>query len=173
MLVKVISLTFDSASGGFRDDELREFLKDKELISMQEHFFVRNDIPYITFVLKYFPNRVEVDQKLAPKGDRDEAWRKLLTEKDMGLFNLLRDWRSQLSKKDGMPPYILFTNQQLALIVKKRPQSLAELTQIDGIGNGKAQKYGQEILDISKINLPEKPIEPGLGEQRELNGAPA
>jgi hypothetical protein len=35
MLVKVISLTFDSVSGGFRDDELREFLKDKELISMQ------------------------------------------------------------------------------------------------------------------------------------------
>lgn len=36
MLVKGISLTFDSALGGFRDDELREFLKDKELVSMQE-----------------------------------------------------------------------------------------------------------------------------------------
>lgn len=173
MLVKVVSLTFDSASGGFRDDELREFLKDKELISMQDHFFIRNDIPYLTFVLRYFPNRVETDPKLAPKGDREEAWRKLLSEKDMGIFNLLRDWRSQRAKKDGMPPYILFTNQQLALIVKKRPQSLAELTQIDGIGNGKAQKYGQEILDISKINLPEKPIESGIGEQQELNGAPA
>jgi hypothetical protein len=66
MLIKVISLTFDSAFGGFRDDELREFLKDKELISMQDHFFIRNDIPYLTFVLKYFPHRVEVDQKLAP-----------------------------------------------------------------------------------------------------------
>jgi superfamily II DNA helicase RecQ len=173
MLVKVISLTFDSALGGFRDDELREFLKDKELVSMQEHFFVRNDIPYLTFVLKYFPNRVETDQKLAPKGERDESWRKLLTEKDMGLFNLLRDWRSQRSKKEGLPPYILFTNQQLTMIVKKRPQSLAELVQIDGIGNAKAQKYGQEILEISKINLPEMPVAPGPGEQRELNGATA
>ena len=95
----------------------------------------------------------------------------MLSEKDMGLFNLLQDWRSQRSKKEGLPPYILFTNQQLAHIVTKRPQSLAELIQIDGIGNAKAQKYGQEILDISKINLPEKPVEGGSGEQRELNGA--
>ncbi len=71
----------------------------------------------------------------------------------MGLFNLLRDWRSQRSKKEGVPPYILFTNQQLTDIVKKRPQSLAELTQIAGIGKGKADKYGEEILSISKINL--------------------
>ncbi len=70
----------------------------------------------------------------------------------MGLFNLLRDWRSQKSKKEGVPPYILFTNQQLADIVKKRPQTIAELTQIDGIGNGKSQKYGSDILGITKID---------------------
>jgi superfamily II DNA helicase RecQ len=71
----------------------------------------------------------------------------------MGLFNILRDWRSQRCKKDGVPPYIVFTNLQLAMIVKKRPQSTSELTQIEGIGKGKAQKYGEEVLSISKVNL--------------------
>ena len=71
----------------------------------------------------------------------------------MGLFNLLRDWRSQKSKKDGVPPYILFTNQQLTDIVKKRPQSVGELMQVDGVGKGKADKYGEEILVITKVNL--------------------
>lgn len=153
MLIKVISLSFDSAFGGFKDEEVREFLKDKELISVQDYFFVKNDMPYLVFVLKYFPHRAEVDPKLSTKEKREEPWRASLSEHDMGLFNLLRDWRSQRSKKDGVPPYILFTNQQLTDIVKKRPQSLAELTQINGIGKGKAEKYGEEILKISKINL--------------------
>ena len=39
------------------------------------------------------------------------------------------------------------------MIVKKRPQSTSELTQIEGIGKGKAQKYGEEVLSISKLNL--------------------
>lgn len=153
MLIKVISLSFDSAFGGFKDEEVRDFLKDKELISARDYLFVKNDVPYLIFVLKYFPHRAEVDPKFVPKEKREEPWRESLSEHDMGLFNLLRDWRSQRSKKDGMPPYILFTNQQLADIVKKRPQTLAELTQIEGIGKGKAQKYGDEVLAISKINI--------------------
>ncbi len=44
------------------------------------------------------------------------------------------------------------------MIVKKRPQSLSELTQIDGIGKGKAEKYGEEVLSISKINIETKPV---------------
>ncbi len=160
MLIKVISLSFDSAFGGFKDEEVREFLKDKELISARDYFFIKNDVPYLVFVFKYFPHRVEVDSKFTSKEKRDEPWRESLAEHDMGLFNLLRDWRSQRSKRDGMPPYILFTNQQLAAVVKMRPQSLAELTQIDGVGKGKAQKYGEEILAISKINIGQK-VEPG------------
>lgn len=156
MLIKIISLTFDSVFGGFKDDEVREFLKDKELLSVRDYLFVKNDIPYLIFVLKYFPHRAEVDPKFSTKAKKEEPWRTSLSEHDIGLFNLLRDWRSQRSKKEGVPPYILFTNQQLTDIVKKRPQSLTELTQIEGIGKGKAEKYGDEILSISKINLGSK-----------------
>ena len=63
MLIKIISLSFNSAYGGFKDEEVREFLKDKELISARDYLFVRNDVPYLIFVLKYFPHRVEVDPK--------------------------------------------------------------------------------------------------------------
>ena len=131
-------------------------MKDKELISARDYLFVKNDVPYLIFVLKYFPHRVEVDPRLSTKERKEEPWRESLSAHDMGLFNLLRDWRSQRSKKDGVPPYIVFTNQQLSVIVKKRPQSIGELIQIDGIGKGKADKYGEEILAISKINLGDK-----------------
>lgn len=109
MLIKIVSLMFDSAYGGFKDDDLREFLKDKELISSTDHFFIRNDVPYITFILKYFPHRAEVEAaKTSTKEKPSEAWRESLSEHEMGLFNLLRDWRSQRCKKEGVPPYVVF-----------------------------------------------------------------
>jgi len=154
MLVKIISVTFNSAYGGFDDTELRNFIKDIEVISITDHMFVRNEIPYLTLIVKYFPLRREANPKLAPQGKRDEPWRQNLSETDMGLFNLLRDWRSKQSKKEGLPPYVLFTNKELAQIVKDRPQSLADLAKIDGIGKAKIEKYGTAILDISNVGIP-------------------
>jgi len=152
MLVKIISMTFNSAVGGFNDAELREFIKDIEVISITDHLFIRNEIPYLTLIVKYFPIRQEANPKLTPQGKRDEAWRGELSEADMGLFNLLRDWRSKQSKKEGIPPYVLFTNKELAQIVKQRPQSLTELGKIDGVGKAKIEKYGDAVLLISKID---------------------
>lgn len=153
MLIKVFSLTFSSASGDFDDSPIQDFIKDKEVISIRDYLFVRNEVPYLTVVIKYFPYRQEiVTESSSSKGKRDESWEKMLTESDMGLFNLLRDWRSKRCKKEGVPPYILLTNKQLAEIVKRRPQTTADLIKIDGIGKTKAEKFGLEILEISKID---------------------
>lgn len=148
MLIKMISLAFDSVLGTFDDSPLREFLKDKEIISIRDHFFIRNEVPYLTVVVRYFPTRQEIDPAMAPQGKRDEAWRELIGESDTGLFNLLREWRSKRSRQDGVPPYILFTNKQLAQLIKNNPTSLAALEQIDGIGKSRVEKYGKDILEI-------------------------
>ena len=103
MLVKILSLIFDSAHGNFDDNPIREFLKDKEIVSITDHFFLRNEVPYLTLVVKYFPYRQEINPALAPQGKRDEAWRESLTESDMGVFNLLREWRAKRSREEGVP----------------------------------------------------------------------
>lgn len=157
MLVKIFSITFNSALGGFDDTELREFLKDKDVISIQDHFFMKNEVPYLTLVIKYFPFRQELDANLAPKGKRDEAWRETLSESDMGIFNLLREWRAKRSKEEGVPPYILFTNKQLAELIKENPTSPAHLERVDGIGKNRVEKYGRDVLNIlsSKAKSPD------------------
>ncbi len=104
MLIKVISLSFNSALGGFDDDEVREFLKDKELVSSRDYLFVKNETPYLVFVLKYCPVAQDVVKSRSIQKER--SWKKSLSEHEMGLFNLLRDWRSQRCKKDGIPPYV-------------------------------------------------------------------
>lgn len=168
MLIKVVTLPFSSTHGGFVDDELREFLTDKELISANDYLVTKDNIPYLTFVLKYFPFRTEVAPTANKKADSEE-WRRVLTEEQMGLFNLLRDWRSKRCKKDGVPPYVLLTNNQLAMIVKLRPQSLAELSKLDGIGKKKIDTFGLEILEITKLNVSASPPAETAGPQTSLN----
>ncbi len=85
MLIKVISLAFDTLYGGFNDEEVREFIKDKEIISVTDYHFVKNDVPYLTFIFRYFPHRAELESKADVKNNKrepDDDWKKLLSEAD-------------------------------------------------------------------------------------------
>ncbi len=150
MLTKVITLRFNSTLDGFDDAPLRDFIKDKEVLSIRNYFFIKNEAPYLTIVINYTlkplsPEKPKEDQKA---GKRDESWRHWVDEADVPLFNALRDWRSARCKREGFPPYIICTNRQLAAMVAARPQSLAKLGEIEGFGQAKLEKYGKEILAI-------------------------
>ena len=47
---------------------------------------------------------------------------------------------------DAVPVYTIFTNDQLAEMAKRRCSSLAALAEIDGVGQGRIEKYGQMVL---------------------------
>jgi superfamily II DNA helicase RecQ len=161
MLSRVITLRFSGVLDGFDDAPLCEFIKDKEVISLRDHFFVRNESPYLAVVVTYAvklppPKAPSSAQPSGGKGKRDESWRHLVAEADVPLFNSLRDWRSERAKREGFPPYIICDNRQLAAIIVARPQTLAQLGEIEGIGRGKLESYGQEILAL----LASKPSQP-------------
>jgi len=155
MLIRVITLRFSTAMDGFDDTPLTEFIRDKSVVSLREHFFIRNETPYLVVVVVYDPVReaAPANQTGGDSGSRkkrDESWRSLLKDKDMPLFDSLRSWRSERCKKEGVPPYVICNNKQLANVVTTCPQSLSALMRIDGIGKAKAEKYGQEILAFLK-----------------------
>ncbi len=152
MLVKIISVFFDPGSGQFDDTEVQDFLKGKEVISINDHFFARGDVPYLVLVIKYSIQRKETESKAVnpTSGRRDESWRESLSETDIGKFELLREWRAKRSRLEAVPPYILFTNRQLVELIKLNPKSLSDLEKVDGVGRAKTEKYGQDILEITK-----------------------
>ena len=142
MLTRVITLRFDPILGAFDDGPLREFLKDKEVLSIRDHFFVKHEVPYLAVLVTYDLYRPEA---AAPAVDfreqRDGSWRTLVTAADVLLFNALRDWRAERSKREGVPPYVICTNRQFAAMVQARPQSLAKLGAIEGIGCAPHRAY--------------------------------
>jgi superfamily II DNA helicase RecQ len=151
MRVIVFTLQFDELTGKIDDAPLREFLRNKELLAIKDHFFIKDNIPYLTLLVTYhLTSPPPVAVKKSPE-EKQEDWRALLKEEDKPLFNTLREWRADRSKKEGIPPYIICTNKQLAQIVEKRPQTIAQLGNIEGFGKVKIEKYGDEILEIITI----------------------
>ena len=60
----------------------------------------------------------------------------------------LRAWRTARAREDAVPPYIVLHDQTLAAIAEIKPVSAAGLRRVKGIGPGKVDSYGDEILEI-------------------------
>lgn len=67
---------------------------------------------------------------------------------DKTLFALLKDLRKEISRKEGLPPFVIFQDPSLEDMAIQYPITLDELKNITGVGMGKAQKYGKPFLDL-------------------------
>ena len=138
MRLKVFTLPFKSSFDGFDDTSMREFLSDKKIEFIREHFFTENNRNYLAIVVCYQESSI-TNQSFKTKKNRDE-WKKVIKEENIPLFDSLREWRRVRAKSDGVPPYIIFDNVQLARIASKRPESITGLQAIPGVGQGKSRK---------------------------------
>jgi ATP-dependent DNA helicase RecQ len=66
------------------------------------------------------------------------------------LFEQLRRLRLDLSKKLGVPPFVIFHDKTLTEMASLRPGSRVEFLQINGVGEQKAEKFGDAFLKVIK-----------------------
>jgi ATP-dependent DNA helicase RecQ len=63
------------------------------------------------------------------------------------LFEKLRAWRTGVAREQGMPPYVIFHDATLRAIAALNPSTLQELSTVNGVGENKLAKFGQQVLD--------------------------
>jgi ATP-dependent DNA helicase RecQ len=78
---------------------------------------------------------------------------------DETLHKMLIDLRKKLSKKYNVPPYIIFQDPSIDAMTTYYPITLEELQTIQGVGAGKARRYGQEFIDLIRRHCEENDIE--------------
>jgi len=67
---------------------------------------------------------------------------------DKTLFSMLKDLRKEISRKENLPPFVIFQDPSLEDMAIQYPVTQDELQHITGVGAGKAQKYGKPFLDL-------------------------
>ena len=68
-------------------------------------------------------------------------------EPDDPTYVALKEWRLKRSKADEIPAYVVFHNSTLAEIASRRPQTIAELASVPGVGPAKLERYGRDVLE--------------------------
>jgi len=69
-------------------------------------------------------------------------------EPDRPIFEKLRQLRLEVSKRLNVPPYVVFHDKTLKEMASRRPSSRAELLAITGVGERKAEQFGDLFLEI-------------------------
>ncbi|GIM60287.1 ATP-dependent DNA helicase RecQ [Capnocytophaga canis] len=67
---------------------------------------------------------------------------------DEVLLGMLKDLRKKVAKKKGVPPFVVFQDPSLEDMALKYPITISELTNVHGVGDGKAKKYGAEFVEL-------------------------
>ncbi|THH34821.1 DNA helicase RecQ [Aliishimia ponticola] len=79
---------------------------------------------------------------------RRPAIKTLVSEEDAPLLSALKAKRRALSEAAKMPAYMVFNDKTLIEMAERRPETLDQLSQINGIGTKKLQTYGAAFLEV-------------------------
>jgi ATP-dependent DNA helicase RecQ len=98
------------------------------------------------------------DHDYADTADEENAFGARTSAVDEELFSILKDLRKKLSKQKDVPPFVIFQDPSLEDMAIQYPINIDELQNISGVGAGKAQRYGEEFVEIIKKYVEEKEI---------------
>lgn len=83
--------------------------------------------------------------------------------RDGELLAVLKEFRSELARRESMPPYVFFHDRVLQEIAGKKPVTFTELLMIKGLGEKKVARFGERLIDIVRSYIEGAPIGPDNG----------
>jgi ATP-dependent DNA helicase RecQ len=78
---------------------------------------------------------------------------------DEKLFKLLKAERKNIADKMSLPPFVIFQDPSLDDMALKYPITLEEMSNVHGVGEGKAKKYGKTFVSLISRYVAENDIE--------------
>src|SRR5690606_6618959 len=78
---------------------------------------------------------------------------------DAELLTMLKDLRKKIAKQESLPPFVIFQDPSLDEMCTHYPVSIDELKQIQGVGSGKAIKFGAPFVELIKKYVEDNDID--------------
>ncbi|EJS76358.1 DNA helicase RecQ [Bacillus cereus] len=127
--------------------EFIEFLISDELIAVEHG-------TYPTLKVTEKGREVLLGKEKVLRKERVET-RKIV--QDHPLFEVLREVRKEIAQGEGVPPFVIFSDQTLKDMCAKMPRNDSELLTVKGIGEHKLVKYGSQFLQAVQHFIEENP----------------
>ena len=104
------------------------------------------------------PFMIVLDNEFSDDEDKDSI-ENIGSALDDTLFKMLKDLRRSMAGRLEVPPYVIFQDVSLEQMATMYPVNEKELQNIQGVGAGKAERYGKEFCELIKRYCEENEIE--------------
>jgi len=105
---------------GAAEAQMNGFLRGHRVLAVKKEFVPDGENSFWTFCVEYLDGASPMGGKL-PMVD----YKEVLKSEEFEVFSRLRDWRKAVAEKEGVPVYVVLTNEQLAQMVQRKVNSKA------------------------------------------------
>ena len=111
------------------------------------------------FIAKPYSFMVAEDHEFSEEEDENIiAAAKATGTADVILMSMLKDLRKKEAKKHNVPPFVVFQDPSLEDMALKFPITIDELSNVHGVGEGKAKKFGNPFIELISRYVDENDI---------------
>ncbi len=129
------------------ETEFNLFLRSHRVLTVHREFVQNCENSFWCLGIEYLSGDSRPAEDY-PQNRKRVDYKESLSPDDFSLFVKLREWRKETAEREGVPVFTIFTNEQLAEIVRNKAANKAELMKIEGIGEGRIGKYSDGIFKI-------------------------
>ena len=108
------------------EEELNSFLRTHRVLSVDRQLVQRPESAFWAVCVQFLAAGAASDAGAGKTKERVD-YKELLSAEDFALFARLRDLRKAIAEKEAVPPYTVFTNEQVAAMVTQKAGTLAAL----------------------------------------------
>ena len=139
--------TIPASDTGEQIQQFNAFLANHKVLEVEQKFFQNEKGAYWCFCVRYLEGLQP--QKQSQTGFKQKIdYKEVLNEQEFAVFSLLRQGRKQIAAEDAVPAYAVFTDEELAAMAKLSELVASKLIGIKGIGDKKAAKYGEKLIEF-------------------------
>ena len=151
MQVKLFTIPlFDNEA---EQNEMNGFLRAQKVLTIDKQFVSVGENAYWSFCITYL--QLSKQSTMAQNAQRQNKidYKEVLDVATFAVFSTLRTIRKQIAENEAVPAYAVFTDSELAEIAKLENIDVAHLQSIQGIGQKKAEKYGQVLCEQYRLQM--------------------
>lgn len=130
---------------------------------IREGYLISAGDPYPVLSLSPLAwEKLKTKEKIQLALESDEFRKGLVGEEsyDKGLFEKLKNLRFSLARKLGVPPYLVFSDATLVEMAVHYPQDSSAFRMIHGVGQLKAERFGDDFLRVIRNYIVENQLKP-------------
>ena len=134
-------------------NEMNGFLRAQKVLTIDKQFVSVGENAYWSFCITYL--QLSKQSTMAQNAQRQNKidYKEVLDVATFAVFSTLRTIRKQIAENEAVPAYAVFTDSELAEIAKLENIDVAHLQSIQGIGQKKAEKYGQVLCEQYRLQM--------------------